>query len=129
MEYECWSFPPELRTPQHARQRLGPLLEMWGLSPDDQQSTLLVMNELVTNAVEHAQTPLQLDVTLTGNALQVEVRDESTAAPRLHEIDPKSCRGHGLRVVAGLSSSWNWNPSGRGKSVRATLPLTSGRTA
>ena len=53
-----WSYPPRPETPGVARRELDPVLERWAVCPDDRWAALLVMSELVTNAVEHAGTEL-----------------------------------------------------------------------
>ena len=116
-----WSFPPQPETPGEARRQLEPVLEAWGLLPDDRWSVLLVMNELVTNAVEHAGTALRLTVSATDEGVLVEVWDQSVAEPRRRSPDTVSQRSHGLRVVEGLACWWDWSSSAAGKTVRAMV--------
>lgn len=75
------------------------MLAGWGVDSDHTDDTLLVVNELLANAVEHARTPLILTVSCTGTALRVEVRDESVAEPRLQPVDLRAARGRGLQFV------------------------------
>ena len=63
LEYR-WSFAPEPTASGDARKRVAPILGDWGMSPQRREDALLVMSELVTNAVEHARTPLELGVSL-----------------------------------------------------------------
>jgi two-component sensor histidine kinase len=74
-----------------------------------------VINELLTNAVEHARTPLILTVSFRGTALLVEVRDESVAEPRLQPVDLQAARGRGLQFVDALARRWSWTADGSGK--------------
>ena len=78
-----WSYPPQPETPGMARRQLDPVLVQWEIGPDDRWAALLVMSELVTNAVEHAGTSVTLVVTRTVEGLLVEVSDESGAEPKL----------------------------------------------
>jgi anti-sigma regulatory factor (Ser/Thr protein kinase) len=119
-----WSYPPQPETPGVARRQLDPVLEGWEIGPEDRWAALLVMNELVTNAVEHAGTGLSLVVTRTSEGLLIEVSDESSAEPRLQKPGVVERRGHGLRVVQGLTCRWDWTPTPGGKTVWATVPLT-----
>ena len=121
--YARWSYPPQPETPGLARRDLDPVLERWAVSPDDRWAALLVMTELVTNAVEHAGTQVWLVVTRTDEGLLIEVSDESSAEPTLRAPGTVELRGHGLRVVQGLTCRWDWTPSARGKTVWATVPL------
>lgn len=119
-----WSFPAQPDTPGLARQNLDRALDTWGVPPDDRWPALMVVSELVTNAVEHARTPVLLNITMTDGGLLVEVQDESADEPRLRLSDDLSPRGHGLRVVQGLADRWSWMPAPGGKTVWATVPLS-----
>jgi anti-sigma regulatory factor (Ser/Thr protein kinase) len=118
-----WSYPPQPETPGLARRQLDPVLEQWEIGPDDRWAALLVMSELVTNAVEHAGTRLSLVVTRTIEGLLIEVSDESGAEPKLQTPGTIERRGHGLRVVDGLTCRWDWTMSAGGKTVWAMVPL------
>ena len=119
-----WSFPPQPDTPGRARHELDLTLDAWGVPPDGRWPAVLVMSELVTNAVEHAGTALHLGVTVTGDGLLIEVRDESAEEPQLRPSGAATWRGHGLRVVQGLAGRWSWISSNGGKTVWATVPLS-----
>ena len=116
-----WSFDPEPTVPGNARQRLAPVLAEWGLASDHTDDALLVINELLANAVEHARTPLILRVSFIGTALRVEVRDESVAEPRLQPVDVQAARGRGLQFVEALARRWSWTADGSGKTVWAEI--------
>jgi two-component sensor histidine kinase len=110
-------------TPGQARHRLEVALTDWGIAPDDRWSALMTLSELVTNAVEHARTPLIAVTSVTAKGLLIEVQDESTAEPRLQESGVITRRGHGLRVVEGLACDWGWRSIPGGKTVWATVPI------
>jgi anti-sigma regulatory factor (Ser/Thr protein kinase) len=116
-----WSFAPEPTVPGAARQRLTDVFARWGVGVDDTDEALLVINELVANAVEHARTPLILTVSLTGRTLLVEVADESADQPRLQPIDHQAARGRGLQFVDALAHRWGWNEDAAGKTVWAEI--------
>jgi anti-sigma regulatory factor (Ser/Thr protein kinase) len=117
-----WSFDPEPTVPGNVRQRLAPVLAGWGLTSDHTDDALLVINELLTNAVEHARTPLILTVSFRGTALLVEVRDESVAEPQLQPVDLQAARGRGLQFVDALARRWSWTADASGKTVWAEIP-------
>jgi anti-sigma regulatory factor (Ser/Thr protein kinase) len=75
----------------------------------------LLTSELVTNAVQHACTPVGVAVSLTRDRLRVEVTDRSTAVAALREPDVNG--GRGLRLVESISSRWGVVPHGGGKVV------------
>lgn len=116
-----WSFTPEPTVPGDARRRLVPVLGGWGLTADDRDNALLVITELVTNAVEHARTRLTLMVSFTGAALLVQVRDESPTPPRLQPVDHRAVRGRGLQFVDALAHRWSFTTDPTGKTVWAEL--------
>jgi anti-sigma regulatory factor (Ser/Thr protein kinase) len=88
-----------------------------------------VVSELVSNAVEHAGTEIELNVTLRGRFLCLAVRDGSPAVPRLREPAPQGAaapldiRGYGLRLIGRVAHSWGAEIIPDGKVVWATLAL------
>ncbi|MFD5798438.1 SpoIIE family protein phosphatase [Streptomyces diastatochromogenes] len=97
-------------------------------SAQQADDAMAVVSELVTNAVVHAGTELEVDWHLEeGGAFVVEVRDQHPArAPR----DPAGGEapydapehGRGLRLVATLAESWGVTYRSGTKSVWARLP-------
>ncbi|MGV9244379.1 ATP-binding protein [Streptomyces sp. NPDC003710] len=91
------------------------------------ETLILLVSELVTNAVVHTGCPAVLRLLLTG------VRDDSSGAPagtvRLEVADtsarppvPRHARGdetggRGLELVDGLADRWGWDPEGPGKRI------------
>lgn len=57
------------------RRRVDALLARWNVSPDVVEDALLVISELVTNAVTHALPPAVLKVTSRRGILRIEVTD------------------------------------------------------
>lgn len=81
------------------------------------------MNELVTNAVEHARTPLELLVSFSGASVLIGVRDAAVAEPQLQPFDRATWRGRGLQFVDALARRWSWTPYGDGKVVWAEMAI------
>jgi anti-sigma regulatory factor (Ser/Thr protein kinase) len=106
-----------------ARRDLRAFLLPQGFDDDLVQDLLLVANELVANAVDHARTSFTVTVTLLGSVLRIEVADGSAEPPRLKPRDPSSARGHGLRVVDAISSAWSVTRTLTGKTVQADLAI------
>src|SRR3712207_9345731 len=67
------------------RDRLTTVVAEWGLPDEAGEPTLLVVNELLSNAVEHGRAPVRLTVALRGGTVRVEVQDAATAPPRSEE--------------------------------------------
>jgi anti-sigma regulatory factor (Ser/Thr protein kinase) len=100
-----------------ARRWLSRQLEEWGLEDLDYDVSV-VLSELVTNAVLHARTQIELRVTYS-DLLRLEVCDTSARmpSPRGHAISTTT--GRGLHLVAALASSWGYEPTPAGKTVWA----------
>ncbi|MDI3422946.1 ATP-binding protein [Streptomyces luteolus] len=95
--------------------------------PDDRAQDILVCtSELATNALQH--TPLgrmfRLCVTVTPDALRLEVHDASDRTPQVREATEDEDRGRGLLLVATLADDWgtSWR-DGPGKIVWAAFRL------
>jgi anti-sigma regulatory factor (Ser/Thr protein kinase) len=85
----------------------------------------LLSSELVTNAVVHAHTAVELLAARddTGG-LRVDVYDRAPAdhlEPQPRRADPVAEGGRGLAIVASLATSWGVDEAGNGKSVWFTL--------
>lgn len=121
----AWRFPPTRAAPRAARRLLGLRLLVWGIDARAGTLVLHVANELVTNAVEHARTDLELTVRLAGSLLTITVRDQGGGQPRVIPIG-RDGRGWGLRLVEGLAARWGYTPASNpvdGKIVWAEVPL------
>ncbi|NBM16697.1 ATP-binding protein [Streptomyces sp. GC420] len=94
-----------------ARRIADESLARWQASEQMTEATLLVVSELVTNAVEHARPPLVLHLHLRqdeyGRRVRVEVIDGGPAAH--HGTWAASCRdgehGRGLEIVDLVSTA------------------------
>lgn len=82
----------------------------------------LIASELVSNAVVHARTPVELTLRLDDPLLYIGVRDHSTEQARItslvHET-AESCRG--LLIVDALATSWGNFVYPSGKVVWASV--------
>jgi anti-anti-sigma regulatory factor len=85
----------------------------------------LVSGELVTNAVVHARTMMDLRITRGRRYLIIAVRDGSAELPRLIPTPPLDAEGRrGLRLVDSVVRRWGSLPDEDGKVVWATLPVS-----
>jgi anti-sigma regulatory factor (Ser/Thr protein kinase) len=82
-----WAYPPILAATTEARRRLIGQLRAWGIPGQGAEPVVLVAHELVTNAVEHARTRLELTVSFDGADVVVEVHDRSPLEPRLQPFN------------------------------------------
>ncbi|WP_329146215.1 ATP-binding protein [Streptomyces sp. NBC_01456] len=114
---------PALRTPIHAPGD--------GSRDDDAaDSVVLMVSELVTNAVEHAQPPLVLHVSREHTALRVWV-GVTDGGPATREGPwTSSCayeeHGRGLSMVKALASAHGAHSHGGGTTHWARMPVAYG---
>ena len=93
---------PTSTAPAAARMYVRDVLQYWQLAlsgPDVIDRAELLADELVTNAVIHARTPLRLRLELRGDLIHIGVRDDSPRLLRLIPYDPAAETGRGLRLV------------------------------
>lgn len=105
-----------------ARQFTRSTLARWqdGGANDNIEDIVLVVSELVTNALLHGHGTPVVRLLDGGDRIRVEVCDDSPLLPVSHRVTPTS--GLGLRVVEQLSSAWGASRRGRGKVVWCELP-------
>jgi anti-sigma regulatory factor (Ser/Thr protein kinase) len=83
----------------------------------------LVVSELSTNAVAHAQTPFTLTLSRTHGSVVIDIQDGSNSVPVKSTPDAMETSGRGLILVESLSQDWGSNTSSQGlKSVWASFP-------
>ena len=88
------------------------------LSPLDVDFMVLMTSEVVTNAVMHTGTPVDLVVRGVGRGgVQVEASDSGEEMPLLGPESLGSERGRGMTIVAALSDSWGVTQRPKGKTV------------
>jgi len=111
--------------PARGRHAVTEVLAGWGCAESAQEDLLLVVSELVTNAVLHGAEPIVVTVVRAPERVRVEVTDgRSDASPHSNRAAPDAETGRGLSVVTRLAVAWGWRASpGRGKTVWAEVPL------
>ncbi|MFI8091030.1 PAS domain S-box protein [Streptomyces sp. NPDC086080] len=101
---------------------LSKALAAWDCHDKGDDARLLV-SELLTNAVQHAQGPVTLHVCRTAVELTVEVGDGSPHLPEPRHADEDEESGRGLNLVRVLADSWGVRPTDVGKTTWFTLRL------
>jgi PAS domain S-box-containing protein len=120
-----WELPAQPSVVAQARASAARQLAAWGLR-EITFTTQLLVSELVTNAIRHAQPPIQLRLTLDG-MLSIEVSDASSTSPHLRRADRYDEDGRGLMLVAQLADRWGTRHTRTGKTIWALQPVLGGR--
>jgi anti-sigma regulatory factor (Ser/Thr protein kinase) len=120
VQLEIGADPAEVgRARRWARSRLAG----FGIGADEPaaETLLLLISELVTNAVVHTGAPAVLRMLLPGcrtsDAVRVEVEDLSSCPPRQRRPGGDDTNGRGLELVSGLADRWGWQHKGTGKRI------------
>ncbi len=104
-----------------ARGRARALLTGWLVEADIVDSVVLLMSELVTNALVHGRSPLSARLRRTGSRVIVEVADGDPRMPRRRHADVDDEGGRGLELVSLIASRWGTRSAGAGKVVWAEI--------
>ncbi|MET9800304.1 SpoIIE family protein phosphatase [Streptomyces sp. NPDC006368] len=119
--WTVWRLPDAV---MHARRFTGRALRSWGVM-EEVDMVLLVVSELVTNAIAHTRGEVRLDLTLAADRLRVAVNDASPRTPvKATSVDWEATGGRGLLLVEALSTSWGSVPLSGGKQVWAEIALS-----
>ncbi|MGW6906288.1 SpoIIE family protein phosphatase [Streptomyces sp. NPDC054940] len=112
--WEVWRLPDAV---MHARRFTARTLRRWKVA-EAADGVLLVVSELVTNALMHTQGSVRLDLILRGDLVRVSVTDASPRAPAKPVIvDWESTGGRGLLLVEAMSDTFGSVPVAGGKQV------------
>jgi anti-sigma regulatory factor (Ser/Thr protein kinase) len=110
--------------PEHvrdARDHVAHLLRQRGWSDVAVEKARLVISELTTNAILHAQTRFELSCQIDGTA-RFEVRDwDPYSLPRVLEPQPHRAGGLGLRLIDAIATDWGVEKHAASKVVWCTL--------
>ncbi|MER5577441.1 ATP-binding SpoIIE family protein phosphatase [Streptomyces massasporeus] len=110
-----WRLPARGDAPARARTHVAELLGRWGIRDVTRDTVLLLISELVTNAVRFAEGPVTVRLIRAGNGLLCEVGDSGNGRPRLRRGDLLDNGGRGLSIVHRLTTRWGvrWTDTGK----------------
>ncbi|MEU1940663.1 SpoIIE family protein phosphatase [Streptomyces coeruleorubidus] len=110
-----WRLPARDDAAARARTVVSALLGRWHTRADTRDKVVLVVDELVANAVRFAGGPLTVRLIRTGHGLLCEVGDTGNGRPRLGRNELLDDSGRGLQVVHRLTTRWGvrWTETGK----------------
>ncbi|MFI0718032.1 ATP-binding protein [Streptomyces sp. NPDC021224] len=128
--YGGWSGKRCVGTARHDLRRV---LAAWELG-DLADRAELVLSELLSNALQHADTPPDGEVETRYERLpkgiRIEVHDVDDAKPRVQPLSAEAESGRGLALVHALTGGeWGVGPRRKGVGKRVWADVTSDETA
>lgn len=95
----------------------------------DLDATAVLVSELASNSVLHADSEFEVSVEVEDDCVRVGVTDAGDGEPTVRDVDTTAPSGRGLHIVDALADRWGIEPRGSGKTVwfelllRRTQPL------
>ncbi|MET9111557.1 SpoIIE family protein phosphatase [Streptomyces zhihengii] len=117
--WTVWRLPDAVL---HARRFTARTLRSWGVR-EEADAALLVVSELVTNAIAHTRGEVRLNLTLSSDRLRVAVTDASPRSPVKPQVEWDATGGRGLLIVEATTAAWGAVPLSGGKQVWAEIPV------
>ena len=95
----------------------------WDVPPALTRDAVLLVSELVSNAILHGRPPIELRLRRDTEHVVVEVDDGATVLPRKLRPTPDDEHGRGLVIASLLADRWGTRPLRNGKSVWCLFAL------
>jgi anti-sigma regulatory factor (Ser/Thr protein kinase) len=110
-------LPADRTAPSRGRRFVGDTLRSWGYSDDVVDDAMLLVSELVTNALLHARSAPTVELTRHGGRVRCVVVDDSPTEPRRRRYANDAVTGRGIALVETLAHRWGIDRDGDGKRV------------
>lgn len=110
------ALPSDLRSAGPARDFAAQTVRAWG-NAELEETVKLLVTELVTNAVRHADSHVEVKLALSADVIRVEVKDKDPTIPTPRQAEEMAESGRGLALIEALSTSWGVTPIREGKKV------------
>ncbi len=115
-----WEFSADVLAPERARHFTADSLMAWGADHFCAES-LLIVSELVTNAVNHGRSPASLDLRYDGVRLRIGVSDTGPEQPEIRAWHHDAAGGLGLRLIDAVAGRWYVEVNEDGKTICCDL--------
>jgi DNA-binding NarL/FixJ family response regulator len=109
-------LPNDLLSPRRARRFADEALQRWDCG-ELVDTVSLLLSELVSNAVMHAESPSEVVVRLHEDRLRIEVADRNATIPHRRPPDDRSPSGRGIALVEKLADAWGLELEAGGKRI------------
>ncbi|MFF7308695.1 ATP-binding protein [Streptomyces sp. NPDC008137] len=111
-------YGPRLSAVREARAEVRRQLEGWGLAERGEVADVaeLLVGELATNALVHAESGFRLSLFASHGVLRCEVADAERRVPRVLDAGTGE-NGRGMFLVDALARRWGCHRDGPGKTV------------
>jgi len=115
-------FPNRSASVRQARRFVAEQLSE--LPPDLIEVVTLMVSELATNCLRHADADFTVSVQVETDRIRVVVADDGPGSPQLRSPTPSEPYGRGLQIVSEFSDDWGFDVSpGAGTSVWFSVHL------
>jgi anti-sigma regulatory factor (Ser/Thr protein kinase) len=110
-------FPAVPESIGAARRFTRAALRRHSIPPDTIDTAILLVSELATNALLHADSAIRLRVRVADDDVRIEVCDSSPDGPVLGSGGWERESGRGMELVSTLAKGWDWSPRDDGKVI------------
>ena len=110
------TFPASPTSPQAARTFVRQVLPEVS-EAEIADVIMLLVTELVTNAVMHARSPVRVQVEVADHQVRVGVHDDAPQPPVRRQASEEALGGRGLLLLDRLSDRWGYDAQPPGKTV------------
>ncbi|MEX2552919.1 MAG: ATP-binding protein [Actinomycetota bacterium] len=118
------SIPPDSASIATARRFTAAFLRNRELT-DLIDTVVLLVSEVVTNAILHSGSGADLRLLSSGGAVRAEVRDRSSVLPAVVQYSDTATTGRGMLIVESLATEWGTEVDGKGKVVWFSVDIAS----
>ena len=104
-EHVEWQLDADLHQVRVARRFVADTLQSWEQSPVA-DTIVLLLSELVTNAIVHAESAPRVSVRLLPDRVHVEVTDDDPRVVQPLPPSPERASGRGLAIIESVAMGW-----------------------
>lgn len=110
-------FPREPESVTRARKSAIDSAATWGMPPSVVERLALVVTELASNAIVHAESPFELRLHHIDGVIRGQIHDTAAEPPRVLRPAPRATAGRGVMIVRQLTDRAGVESTTAGKSV------------